>query len=134
MSTIGTTRKDFTMKNATITLRIDEETKKVWSTKAENSGLSLTDYIVTAVEDSYVVNLKEGPEIAEALMDLRISLDNKGLTPNVAKNLQALIFKIDGLIDSFPQNKPKSGEDLCEEDSAEDENSEEFDYEGGDFI
>lgn len=121
-------------KKETITFRIDEETKRVWSTKAEESGLSLTDYIVTAVEDSYVVNLKEGPEIAEALMDLRISIDKKGLTPKFAKDLQTLIFKIDGLIDSFPQNKPESSEDLCEENSAEDENSEEFDYEGGDFI
>lgn len=114
--------------------RIDEETKRVWSTKAEESGLSLTDYIVTAVEDSYVVNLKEGPEIAEALMDLRISIDKKGLTPKFAKDLQTLIFKIDGLIDSFPQNKPESSEDLCEEDSAEVDDPEEFDFEDGDFI
>ena len=122
------------MKKATITLRIDEETKKVWSTKAESSGLSLTDYIVTAVEDSYVINLKEGPEIAEALMDLRISLDKKGLTPNVAKDLQTLIFKIDGLIDSFPQNKPVPDDELCEEDSDKEyEEVEEFE-EDGDII
>ena len=122
------------MKKATITLRIDEETKKVWSTKAESSGLSLTDYIVTAVEDSYVINLKEGPEIAEALMDLRISLDKKELTSKFSKDLQTLIFKIDGLIDSFPQNKPVPDDELCEEDSDKEyEEVEEFE-EDGDII
>ena len=121
-------------KNTTITLRIDEETKRLWSTKAENSGLSLTDYIVTAVEDSYVVNLKEGPEIAEALMTLRISLDNKGLTPKFSDDLQTLIFKIDGLIDSFPQNKPDITENVEEVDIEDEDNSEEFDYEEGDIV
>lgn len=121
-------------KNTTITLRIDEETKRLWSTKAEKSGLSLTDYIVTAVEDSYVVNLKEGPEIAEALMDLRISLDKKGFTSKFTKNSQTLIFKIDGLIDSFPQNKPESGVDLFEEDNDEDDEVVEEFEEDGDFI
>lgn len=121
-------------KNTTITLRIDEETKRLWSTKAENSGLSLTDYIVPAVEDSYVVNLKEGPEIAEALMTLRISLDNKGLTPKFSDDLQTLIFKIDGLIDSFPQNKPDITENVEEVDIEDEDNSEEFDYEEGDIV
>lgn len=121
-------------KNTTITLRIDEETKRLWSTKAENSGLSLTDYIVTAVKDSYVVNLKEGPEIAEALMALRISLDNKGLTPKFSDDLQTLIFKIDGLIDSFPQNKPDITENVEEVDIEDEDNSEEFDYEEGDIV
>lgn len=121
-------------KNTTITLRIDEETKRMWSTKAENSGLSLTDYIVTAVEDSYVVNLKEGPEIAEALMALRISLDNKGLIHKFSDDLQTLIFKIDGLIDSFPQNKPDITENVEEVDIEDEDNSEEFDYEEGDIV
>lgn len=121
-------------KNTTITLRIDEETKRLWSTKAENSGLSLTDYIVTAVEDSYVVNLKEGPEIAEALMALRISLDNKGLIHKFSDDLQTLIFKIDGLIDSFPQNKPDITENVEEVDIEDEDNSEEFDYEEGDIV
>lgn len=121
-------------KNTTITLRIDEETKRLWSTKAENSGLSLTDYIVTAVKDSYVVNLKEGPEIAEALMALHISLDNKGLTPKFSDDLQTLIFKIDGLIDSFPQNKPDITENVEEVDIEDEDNSEEFDYEEGDIV
>lgn len=106
----------------------------MWSTKAEKSGLSLTDYIVTAVEDSYVVNLKEGPEIAEALMDLRIFLDKKGFTSKFTKDLQTLIFKIDGLIDSFPQNKPESGVDLFEEDNDEDDEVVEEFEEDGDFI
>ena len=121
-------------KKETIIFRIDEETKRVWSTKAEESGLSLTDYIVTAVEDSYVVNLKEGPEIASAFMELRISLDKKGLTSQFSKDLQALIFKIDGLIDSFPQNKPVPDDELCEEDSDKEyEEVEEFE-EDGDII
>lgn len=121
-------------KKETITFRIDEETKRLWSTKAENSGLSLTDYIVTAVEDSYVVNLKEGPEIAEALMALRISLDNKGLIHKFSDDLQTLIFKIDGLIDSFPQNKPDITENVEEVDIEDEDNSEEFDYEEGDIV
>lgn len=121
-------------KNSTITLRVDEKTKKDLSSKANEVGLTLTDYIINAVNNSYVVVLKEGPEIASALMELRISLDKKGLTPKFSKDLQALIFKIDGLIDSFPQNKPVSNDELCEE--GIDEECEEFEEfeEDGDIV
>lgn len=121
-------------KETKIEFRVSEEFKENLKKKASETGISLTDYVINSLEHSNFVVLKEVPEIAEALMDLRISIDKKGLSPKFAKDLQTLIFKIDGLIDSFPQNKPESSEDLCEEDSAEDENSEEFDYEGGDFI
>ncbi|MGN0605479.1 MAG: plasmid mobilization protein [Oscillospiraceae bacterium] len=121
-------------KETKIEFRVSEEFKENLKKKAEEMGLSLTDYVINSLEHSNFVVLKEGPEIAEALMDLRISLDKKGLTPNVAKNLQTLIFKIDGLIDSFPQNNPESGENLCEEDNDEDDEGVEEFEEDGDLI
>lgn len=121
-------------KETKIEFRVSEEFKENLKKKAEEMGLSLTDYVINSLEHSNFVVLKEGPEIAEALMDLRISLDKKGLTPNVAKNLQTLIFKIDGLIDSFPQNNSESGENLCEEDNDEDDEGVEEFEEDGDLI
>lgn len=45
-----------------------------------------------------------------------------------------MIFKIDELIDSFPQNNPESGENLCEEDNDEDDKGVEEFEEDGDLI
>lgn len=124
-------------KETKIEFRVSEEFKENLKKKAEETGLSITDYVISSVEHSNFVVLKEGPEIASAFMELRISLDKKGLTSQFSKDLQALIFKIDGLIDSFPQNKPVPDDELCEEDSDEEyEEVEEFEEfeEDGDII
>lgn len=121
-------------KSETINLRVDNTTKAEFQKKADEVGMSLTDYILSAVRNSRVVVLKEGPEICANIMNMRNAVAKNGITPEFEDMMRELILKIDALIDSFPQNIPEPDEDFCEDNIEDDDVDEVFDFVEGDII
>lgn len=103
-------------KTAKIELRVSEDLKAKLKENSEEAGLNMSEYITDLLEYENVVVLKDGAKIADELMKLRIEIGKKGFTQKADKSLQALILKMDGLIDSFPQNSQPDKKETPDED------------------
>ena len=132
--------KTLKTKEAKIEVRVTPEFKEELQKKAKEADMSLSQYVITLIEHSSVVILKDSAKFAKELSQLRIALEENGFSRKAERTMQALILAINELIDSLPQNRSNSCEedddtlDLLSDDDDEDYDDEEEWEEGGDLI
>ena len=131
--------KTLKTKEAKIEVRVTPEFKEELQKKAKEADMSLSQYVITLIEHSSVVILKDSAKFAKELSQLRIALEENGFSRKAERTMQALILAINEMIDSLPQNRS----DLCEEpddtsidpSDNDDEDFEDEEWEeGGDLI